>query len=110
MRDQSSQPLLVRRDELLQRGPQRLGDQLLSVQLPYRGQHMSGIDPHPAVPLDQARRHRLIDHHGQQPVCPLPDSHAVPELAEDRVIEPRIIWCSDHVGSPDSVSERLDER
>lgn len=52
---------------------------------------MSGVSAHPSVQLDQTGRHQVLDHHGQQPVCPVALGHPVAELAEYREVEARII-------------------
>jgi hypothetical protein len=76
------QPFLVGQDELLQRGPQGLGDQLRAIRRPHRGQHMGGVRAHCTAALHQPCGDEVVDHHGQQPIRAVALGHPVPELAE----------------------------
>jgi len=74
----------------LQAGPHRLPGQLQPVQVPYRGNHVSGIGAHlPAgrhQPVSGQPLQQRVQHHLVQAAAGDPG----PELAQDRVIEARI--------------------
>ncbi|WUA62268.1 hypothetical protein OG965_38860 [Streptomyces sp. NBC_00224] len=87
--DQRCQPFLVLEGKSLQRGSQGLGDELDPAQRPHCAQHMGRVRPDPATAsLDQPGRHKVVHHHGQQPVGPVSLGHPVSELAEHGIVEP----------------------
>ncbi len=89
-RHDTGQPHLIQSRQGRQRGTHRLRDQLHPTEPTNRRQHMSRARPLPSPSPHQPRLRQPIHHHRQQPISPVALGKTIPELAEHRMIEPRL--------------------